>query len=80
MEQPFIGFGVLNIKLFIFIMNVVIGLDENSAFSASVADLFTFLHVPFQQDSQQSVTVVLFRDEQNLISSGAVDGYEYVGL
>ena len=28
----------------------------------------------FTQHSQQSVTVVLFQDEQTLISSGAVDG------
>lgn len=27
------------------------------------------------QDSQQSVTVVLFQDEHTLISAGAVDGY-----
>lgn len=28
----------------------------------------------YLQDSQQSVTVVLFRDQHTLISSGAVDG------
>lgn len=28
----------------------------------------------FLQDTQQSVTVVLFRDQHTLISSGAVDG------
>lgn len=47
---------------------------ERNEKNKPVSDRWLILSLFLLQDTQQSVTVVLFRDQHTLISSGAVDG------